>query len=99
MEEKSKEVKMEAKKRKLSYEELENAAKQISQQAEALFKENQQLKKVVQNLSEQAGYTELNFKFKVLKYQGNFTPEFVGTIIKEIEDTMSPKLEEETKEE
>lgn len=97
MEEK-KEVKMEAKKRKLSYEELENAAKQISQQAEALFKENQQLKKVVQNLSEQAGYTELNFKFKVLKYKDNFNPDFVDRIIKEIEETMSPKLEEETKE-
>lgn len=92
MEENNKET---VKNKKLSYEELENAAKQISQQAEALFRENQQLKKAVQNLSNQAGYTELSFKFKVLKYQDRFKPEFVETIIKEIEDTMSSKEEVE----
>lgn len=92
MEENNKET---VKNKKLSYEELENAAKQISQQAEALFRENQQLKKAVQNLSNQAGYTELDFKFKVLKYQDRFKPEFVKTIINEIEDTMSSKEEVE----
>jgi hypothetical protein len=92
MEENNKET---VKNKKLSYEELENAAKQISQQAEALFRENQQLKKAVQNLSNQAGYTELGFKFKVLKYQDRFKPEFVKTIIKEIEDTMSSREEVE----
>lgn len=92
MEEKNKEA---IKPKKLSYEELENAAKQISQQAEALFKENQQLKKAIQNLSNQAGYTELGFKFKVLEYQDRFQPKFVENIINEIEDTMSPKPEVE----
>lgn len=93
-----KEVKKENK--KLSYEELENAAKQISAQAEAIYKENVQLKQALQQANIGNMYTELNFKFKVLEYGNMFNPDFVGNIIESIEETMTPQeaeKEEETK--
>ena len=91
-----KKVKQETK--KLSYEELENAAKQISVQAEAIYKENVQLKQALQQANMSNLYTELNFKFKVLEYSNMFDPDFVGNIIESIEDTMTPKEDKEDKE-
>lgn len=81
--------------KKLSYEELENAAKQISVQADALYKENIQLKQAIQQANLSNMYTELNFKFKVLEHSMMFNNEFIDSIVKEIEDIMTPKKEEE----
>lgn len=81
--------------KKLSYEELENAAKQISVQADALYKENIQLKQAIQQANLSNMYTELNFKFKVLEHSTMFNNEFIDSIVKEIEDIMTPKKEEE----
>lgn len=83
--------------RKLSYADLENAAKQISVQADALAKENKQLKLALQQASITNMYTELNFKFKVIKYADFFDEDFVTMCKKSIQDTMTP-LEETTKE-
>ncbi|MBQ9391975.1 MAG: hypothetical protein IJU02_07270 [Lachnospiraceae bacterium] len=96
MEEK-KEVNQE--KKKLSYEELENAARQISVQADALYKENLQLKQALQQENMGNLYAELNFKFKVLEYSNMFNPDFVGSIIENIEEIMTPKREQDNKEE
>lgn len=85
--------------KKLTYEQLENAAKQISVQAEAMYKENMQLKQSLQQATMANVYTELNFRFKVLEYKDFFSKEFVDTCVKIIETTMTPAPEEEEKEE
>nr|DAN48096.1 MAG TPA: hypothetical protein [Crassvirales sp.] len=84
--------------KKLTYEQLNQAAQQISQQAEALYKENQQLKAALNRLSIQNGYTELGFKFKVVENSTMFPKEFVEKIITEIVDTMTGTNEEQEEE-
>jgi hypothetical protein len=81
--------------KKLTYEQLNQAAQQISQQAEALFKENQQLKQTLNKISIQNSYTELGFRFKVIEFSNMFPKEFVDKIIKEIEETMTVVVEEQ----
>ena len=105
MEEK-KEVKRESKSpvKKLSYEELENVAKQISAQAEAVIKENQQLKAALQQIQLDNVYKELDLKFKVLEYGDFFNPNFLDMCVESIEEIMTPtdqesKTKEENKEE
>ena len=83
-----KEIKKEVK--KLSYEELENAAKQITAQAQSVARENQQLRAALQQATMSNMYTELNFKFKVVEFASAFTPEFVDRCVKSIEETMTP---------
>ena len=93
MEEKGKEVK------KLSYEQLEGAAKQLSAQIDTLVKDNQQLKMLVQKLQLDNLFAELNFRFKVLEHVEVFPREFVDRIVSEIQDIMTPKLTEKEEEE
>lgn len=81
--------------KKLTYEQLNQAAQQISQQAEALYKENQQLKQALTRASIQNGYTELSFKFKVVENSTMFPKEFVERIIAEIVDTMTATNEDQ----
>lgn len=92
--EKKKEVKNNLK--KLSYEELENAARQISAQFDAVLKENNQLKSAVNQLQMNNLYTELNFRFKVIEFQDSFSPEFVDNCIATIESIMTAKEDNET---
>ena len=92
-----KEIKKEVK--KLSYEELENAAKQITAQAQSVARENQQLRAALQQATMSNMYTELNFKFKVVEFASAFTPEFVDRCVKSIEETMTPQKEEKEEEE
>lgn len=80
--------------KKLSYEQLEEAAKQISQQAEAVFRENKQLKQALQQASLANLYKELELKFKVLKYEEMFTSDFVQMCINSIQEVMTPVEEE-----
>lgn len=80
--------------RKLTYEELENAAKQISAQFDAVIKENNQLKVALQRAQLANLYTELDFKFKVLQNAEMFSTEFVETCVKSIEEVMTPEPEE-----
>ena len=80
---------------KLTYEQLNQAAQQISQQAEALYKENQQLKQALNRISVQNGYTELEFKFKVVENSTMFPKEFVEKTVAEIVDTMTAVNEEQ----
>ena len=80
--------------KKLTYEQLNQAAQQISQQAEALFKENQQLRETLNRISIQNGYTELGFKFKVVENSTMFPKEFVKRTITDIVNTMTVTNEE-----
>lgn len=91
MEEKEKEVK------KLTYEQLEGVAKQLSAQLDAVAKENQQLKVLAQKLQLDNMFAELNFRFKVLEYNTMFPKEFVDRIVSEVQDIMTVKAEEEEK--
>lgn len=91
MEEKEKEVK------KLTYEQLEGVAKQLSAQLDAVAKENQQLKVLAQKLQLDNMFAELNFRFKVLEYNNMFPKEFVDRIVSEVQDIMTVKAEEEEK--
>ncbi len=93
MEEKEKEVK------KLSYEQLEGAAKQLSAQLDAVVKENQQLKVFAQKLQLDNLFAELNFRFKVLEHVEVFPEDFVNKIVGEIQDIMTPKVTEEEEKE
>lgn len=90
--------KKEEKHEKLSYEQLEGVAKQMSAQLDYFAKENQQLKAAVQQLQLSNMYTELNFKFKVLEFANFFKAAFVENVVKNIEDIMTPE-ESEPKEE
>lgn len=92
-----KEIKKEVK--KLSYEELENVAKQITAQAQSVARENQQLRAALQQTTMSNMYTELNFKFKVVEFASAFTPEFVDRCVKSIEETMTPPPGEKEEEE
>lgn len=80
---------------KLSYEELENAARQISAQLDAVLKENSQLKSAVNQLQMNNLYTELNFRFKVVEFQDSFSPTFVDNCINTIESIMTTKDSDE----
>lgn len=84
--------------KKLTYEQLNQAAQQISQQAEALYKENQQLRETLNRISIQNGYTELGFKFKVVENSTIFPKEFVKRTIIDIVNTMTVTDEESNEE-
>lgn len=90
----SKEEKQEVK--KLSYEQLEGVARQISAQLDYVTKENQQLRTVLQQERLENMFTELKFKFKVLEFANFFKPVFVEGIVKNIEEIMTPSEPEET---
>lgn len=81
--------------RKLSYEELENAANQIMAQFDAMRKENVALKTQMQQLKLNDIYTELNFRFRVIENAKSFNPEFVEYCVNSIQEIMTPRQETE----
>jgi hypothetical protein len=78
--------------KKLSYEELERVAQQLSQQANQLY---EQLQKA--NLNNM--FARLQFLFEVAKQPEVFHGDFYQNCIDEIETIMTLKPEEEKKEE
>lgn len=76
--------------KKLSYEELELAARQVTAQLDAALKENQRLKVAYNQAQLSNLYTELNFKFEVLKYKDVFDSTFVEQCIESIKNIMTP---------
>lgn len=81
--------------KKLSYEELENAARQLSVQLDALIKENNKLRAAANQLQLNNLYTELNFRFKVIELQDSFDPEFVDNCVREIERIMTASKDDD----
>lgn len=77
---------------KMSYEELENVAAQLSQQNQQLYNRLQQVE--VSNM-----LSRLEFLFKVVKNSNAFPTEFVDKCVKEIIDIMTIPEVEDTKEE
>lgn len=75
--------------KKLSYTELENAAKQIAAQLDAVIKENRNLKVTLNRVSAQNAYVELDLMIKLLPYEDMFHKEFMYSIIERIETHMA----------
>lgn len=77
---------------KLSYEQLEQVASQLSQQVQNLYAKLQEAE--VSNM-----LSRLKFLFKVVKYDNKFPADFVAKCVAEIVDIMTIKEPEEAKEE
>ena len=75
--------------KKLSYTELENAAKQIAAQLDAVLKENRNLKMALNRVSVQNAYVELDLMIKLLPYKDMLHKEFMDSIIERIETHMA----------
>ena len=75
--------------KKLSYTELENAAKQIAAQLDAVIKENRNLKVTLNRVNVQNAYVELDLMIKLLPYKDMFHKEFMDSIIERIETHMA----------
>ena len=71
--------------KKLSYTELENAAKQIAAQLDAVIKENRNLKVTISRVSAQNAYVELDLMIKLLPYKDMFHKEFMDSVVAQIE--------------
>lgn len=75
--------------KKLSYTELENAAKQIAAQLDAVLKENRNLKMTLNRVSVQNAYVELDLMIKLLPYRDMFHKEFMDSIVAQIENDIT----------
>ena len=75
--------------KKLSYTELENAAKQIAAQLDAVIKENRNLKVTLNRVSVQNAYVELDLMIKLLPYKDMFHKEFMDSVIAQIESDIT----------
>ena len=76
---------------KLSYAELENAARQLSAQ-------NEELKRALQEMNYTNFFSRLNFLFKVVENLDKFDTNFANNCIKEVEELMSLPVNKELKE-
>ena len=77
---------------KLSYEQLEQVASQLSQQVQNLYAKLQEAE--VSNM-----LSRLNFLFKVVENDSKFPADFVAKCVAEIIEIMTIKEPEESKEE
>lgn len=68
---------VEASRKKLSYEELEDVANQLNQQSQSLFKRLQEM--TLNNF-----FTRLSFLFDILKNSDKFPKDFIDEVVEEI---------------
>ena len=74
--------------KKLSYEELQNVASELSQQ-------NQQLNLMLQQANMTNMFKRMDYLFKILELKDCFDSEFVITCSDEIKELMTPPVEHE----
>lgn len=86
------ELKTTSKSEKMSYEELENVAHQLSEQSKQLYQ-----KLIEANTSNM--FKRLDYLFKVVENDFKFSDDFASRCIKEIEDIMTLPEEEEPEKE
>lgn len=77
-----------AKKEKMSYEELENIAHQLSEQSRVLMQKLQEA-----NMSNM--FKRVDYLFKVLEFENMFSDSFIDKCAQEIQDMISIPEEEE----
>lgn len=73
--------------KKLSYEELENVANQLNQQARTLYSKLQEA-----NLTN--FFTRLDFLFRIVANSDKFDKEFVDSIVAEIQDSLAVQADD-----
>jgi hypothetical protein len=83
--------------KKLSYEELEKVAGQVSQQLEQAKAIIQQQRKQMDMMNMQQVAVRLEFLFKILDKEDFFAPDTIEKASEEIVSIMYPQPEEETK--
>lgn len=81
--------------KKLTYEQLEEAARQIAAQADMAIKENQSLRQQLQQLNMSNLYTEMNFLFKAVEQAHAFDEGFVDKCVARIQAIMSESENED----
>lgn len=81
-----------AKKEKMSYEELENIAHQLSEQSRVLMQKLQEA-----NMGNM--FKRLDYLFKIIEFEHMFDGNFIDKCIKEVQDMISIPEEEEPNEE
>ena len=80
-----------AKKEKMSYEELENIAHQLSEQSRVLVQKLQEA-----NMGNM--FKRLDYLFKIIEFEHRFDDTFTNKCVKEIQDMISIPEEEPNKE-
>lgn len=86
-ENKTKTVEMKSEQKKLSYEELNDIARQLSQQ-------NQQLYAQLQRANMNNAIKRMDYLFKVIENGAMFNPEFLDNCISEIEESLTIREED-----
>ena len=81
----------ETQKKKLTYEELENACHQLSEQARKMYMQ-------LQEANQLNFFKRLDYLFKVLENASMFSEEFVTKCSTEVEEVMSMPVDSEAKE-
>ena len=79
------------KKEKMSYEELENIAHQLSEQSRVLMQKLQEV-----NMSNM--FKRLDYLFKIIEFEHMFDDNFIDKCIKEVQDMISIPEEEPNEE-
>jgi len=84
---------------KLSYEQLEAYAQQITARAQEAFKENQVLKQALAKASMDNNFKEIECVLKCLDHADMFSPSFLDKVIARLEEVLTPQSEEEVSKE
>lgn len=87
-------AKEEAKGKKLSYEELEKYAQDVTAKANYFQSQAQAMMKKIEELSNFAMFKRLDYLFDVVKNDDKFPKEFVDASREEIIVTMTPPVDE-----
>lgn len=80
---------------KLTYEQLVAYVNQISEQAKKIWEENQTLKKALTEATLSNNFREIELVLKCLDHADMFSPEFIDSIVRRLEEVFTPKKEEE----
>lgn len=89
------EKKVQTQPKKLSYEELENVAKQLSEQLNTVVAANKQLEMRLRQVNMDNIFTQLQFRMEIAKNKELFSDEFNVFNIKTIESILTPQEQEE----
>lgn len=89
------EKKVQTQPKKLSYEELENVAKQLSEQLNTVVAANKQLEMRLRQVNMDNIFTQLQFRMEIAKNRELFSDEFNVSNIKTIESILTPQEQEE----
>lgn len=92
---KEQQVKEEQKSKKLTYEQLVEVAKQMSEQYKQVVQENQTLKQAVNKLSLDSHLKEVECVLKCLDHIDLFSTSFIESVVKRIEEIFTPSKESE----